>query len=43
MDAVEPQVESLETDTETLMLEKPKGTDPKTGQSVRVQRARKDI
>ncbi|KFY65338.1 hypothetical protein V496_02645 [Pseudogymnoascus sp. VKM F-4515 (FW-2607)] len=36
MDAVEPQVETVETDTETSLLEKPKGTDPKTGQSVRI-------
>ena len=49
MDAVEPQIKTSETGTETstaVVLERPKGTDPKTGRSVRVKknvRARKDI
>lgn len=49
MDAVEPQVETSETGTETstaVVLERPKGMDPKTGRSVRGKKnlqARKEI
>jgi hypothetical protein len=49
MDAVEPRIKTSETGTEistAAVLEKPNGTDPKTGRSVRVKenvRVRKDI